>query len=277
MLLEATHLADVLLAVQRVDDRARTEEQAGLEERVGHQVEDAGAERAHAHGQEHVTQLRHGRIRQHALDVVLHQADGAGHQRRRGTDHRDNRQGDRRVLEQHRVTADHVNAGGHHGGGVDEGRHRGRAFHRVGQPYVERNLRRLARRADEQQQGNQRQRAERHLDRHLLRGQGDGREVKRIERHHQHQGAQDEREVTDAVDDERLLGRVRCRLLLVVEANQQVRAQAHAFPADEHHQDVRAEHQHQHEEAEQVQVREEPGEVGVGFLVHVRGRIDVNQ
>ena len=58
--LEATHLADVLFAVQRVDDRARAQEQAGLEERVGHQVEDAGAKRAHAHGQEHVAELRDG-------------------------------------------------------------------------------------------------------------------------------------------------------------------------------------------------------------------------
>jgi hypothetical protein len=33
----------------------------------------------------------------------------------------------------------HVNAGGDHGGGVDEGGDRRRAFHRVGQPDVQRN------------------------------------------------------------------------------------------------------------------------------------------
>ena len=160
---------------------------------------------------------------------------------------------------------------------MDQGRDRGRAFHRVRQPDIERNLRRLTGRADEQQQRNQRDGAEGHFDRHLLRRQRDGGEVERVEGHDQQQRTQEEREVADAVDDKRLLGRVRGRLLLVVEANQQVRTQANAFPADEHHQDVRAEHQHQHEEAEQVQVREEPSERFVRLLVHVRGRVDVNQ
>ena len=40
------------------------------------------------------------------------------------------------------------------------------------------------------------------------------------------------------------------------EADQQVRAEADALPADEHHREVGAEHQHQHERGEQVQVRE---------------------
>ena len=86
VLLQAAHVADVLLAVQRVNHRARAEEQAGLEERVRVEMEDAGAERADAHRQEHVAELRHRRIREHALDVVLHQADRAGKERRRRAD-----------------------------------------------------------------------------------------------------------------------------------------------------------------------------------------------
>ena len=54
-------------------------------------------ERADAHRQEHVAELRHRRVREHALDVVLHQADRAGHQRRRRADDRDDRQRLRRV------------------------------------------------------------------------------------------------------------------------------------------------------------------------------------
>ena len=78
--------ADVLLAVQRVDHRARAEEHQRLEERVRVEVEDAAGEGADAHRQEHVAELRHRRVGQHALDVVLDQADGAGHQRRRRAD-----------------------------------------------------------------------------------------------------------------------------------------------------------------------------------------------
>ena len=69
-----------------------SEEEQRLEERVGVEMEDARGVRADAHGQEHVAELRHGRVREHAFDVVLHEADRAGHQRRRGTDARDDRQ-----------------------------------------------------------------------------------------------------------------------------------------------------------------------------------------
>ena len=41
--------------------------------------------------------------------------------------------------------AQQEDAGGDHGGRVDERRHRRRAFHRVGQPEVQRDLRALAR------------------------------------------------------------------------------------------------------------------------------------
>ena len=83
VLLQPAHVPQVLLAGERVNDRAGSEEQQRLEERVRVEMEDAGGVRADAHRQEHVAELRHRRVREHALDVVLHQADRAGHQRRR--------------------------------------------------------------------------------------------------------------------------------------------------------------------------------------------------
>ena len=43
---EASHVAEVLLVVERVDDRPGAEEQARLEEGVRDEVEDAGGDRA---------------------------------------------------------------------------------------------------------------------------------------------------------------------------------------------------------------------------------------
>ena len=55
-----------------------------------------------------------------------------------------------RQLEQRRHARHHEDAGGHHRRGVDQRRDRRRAFHRIRQPDVQRHLRRLAHRADEQ-------------------------------------------------------------------------------------------------------------------------------
>ena len=275
--LEAAHLPEVLLAVQRVNHRAAAEEEQRLEEGVRVEMEDAGAERADAHRQEHVAELRHRRVRQHALDVVLHQADRAGKQRRRRADDRHDLQRLGRVREQHGVAADHVDARRHHRRRVDQGGDRRRALHRVRQPHVERNLRGLARGADEEQQRRHRHHAPARLGWQHRRLRRDLLEVERAEVREDQQRAEDEREVADAVDDEGLLAGVGGRLLLVPEADQQVGAEADAFPAHEEHREVRPQHQHQHERGEQVQVREVPRVFAVGLLVHVRGRVDVNQ
>ena len=57
-----------------------------------------------------------------------------------------------------------------------------------------------------------------------------------------------------------LLPAVRVGQLLVPEADQRVGAEADAFPADEHQQQVVAQHQRQHREGEEVQVGEEAPE-----------------
>ena len=107
------------------------------------------------------------------------------------------------------------------------------------------------------------------------RGREDLLEVERAEEGEDAEDPEDEAEVADAVDDERLLAGVGRELLLVVVPDQQVRAQAHAFPPDEEHEEVAAEHEDEHREHEEVQVREE---APVALLVpHVARGVDVDE
>src|SRR2546428_525889 len=69
VLAQTAHLAHVLLAAAAVDHRAGTEEETGLEEGVGHDMENRRGERADARGQEHESELRDRRVGQHFLDV----------------------------------------------------------------------------------------------------------------------------------------------------------------------------------------------------------------
>jgi hypothetical protein len=160
---------------------------------------------------------------------------------------------------------------------MDQRGDRRRAFHGVGQPDVERNLSRLPRRADKQQQRDQRHRAKGRFRADAGGGAGDLLEIERGEALEDGEHAEDESEVANPIDDERFLAGVGCRLLAIPEANQQIRAESDAFPPDEHHEEVRAQNEHEHERREQVQVREVARVLGARLLVHVGGRVDVDQ
>ena len=82
-LAEAAHPVQRLLAGHRADQRAGGHEQQRLEERVGHQVEQAGRVGADGDAHDHVADLGHRRVGDHALDVRLGEADRAGDQERR--------------------------------------------------------------------------------------------------------------------------------------------------------------------------------------------------
>ena len=103
-----------------------------------------------ADGHDHVAELRERRVGEDALDVVLLDGDERREQRGEAADVGDDVQ--RVGVEQKQHPAKHVNAGGHHRRGVDQGGDGRRAFHRVRQPDMQRELRRLADRAAENQQ-----------------------------------------------------------------------------------------------------------------------------
>jgi hypothetical protein len=81
-LFQSSHLPDVLFLMHRMNDGPRAQKKERLEESVGHNVKDAGTECPDAEGQEHVSQLADGGIREHFLDVVLNEADRGGKERR---------------------------------------------------------------------------------------------------------------------------------------------------------------------------------------------------
>ncbi len=149
---QPAHLAHVLLAAHRMDDRARAEEEAGLEERMRHQVEDARGIGADADRREHVAELADGRVRENLLDVVLRDADGRGEERRQHPIVATNSIVSGRHREEEVQARDHVDARSDHRRRVDQRADRSRTRHRIGEPYVERNLRRFAGRAEEEKQ-----------------------------------------------------------------------------------------------------------------------------
>ncbi len=89
-------------------------------------------------------------------------------------------------------------------------------------------------------------------------------------------------EVTDTVDHKRLDRRRIRRGLLVVEADQQIGRDAHAFPAKKHLNKVVRCHEHQHREGEERQIGEETGAIGFGVreilvMGHVAEGIEVDE
>ena len=130
------------LVTAGVNHRAGAKEQQRFEEGVRDQVEHAGQPAADAQGQHHVAQLADGRVGQHALDVGGGDGDRGGQKQRDAADVGDHQQ---HFGREHRIEPPHqVDAGGHHRRRVDQGRDGRGAFHRIGQPDVQRELGALA-------------------------------------------------------------------------------------------------------------------------------------
>ena len=281
LVLEPAHLPDVLLVMHGHDHRARAEEQEGLEEGMGEQMEHSDRVGADAHGDEHVAELRAGRIGDDALDVVLYQADSRGEQGGRGAD--DDHKGlrDRRELKERRQPRHHEHARRHHGGGVDQRGHRRRPFHGVRQPGMQQELGRLAHRAHEQEEADQRQRIDvpgqemNGLAGQRRRLRKDCGEIHRSSHHEDRKDAERKAEVANAIDHEGL-DRRRIRLrLMKPESDEQIAHQPNALPAEEQLDQIVGRHQRQHREGEQRQIGEEARPVRV--LFHVADGIEVDE
>ena len=271
---EAAHVVERLVAAHRRDHRAGGHKEQRLEEGVGHHVEEAADVGGGADAHNHVTDLRHRRVGDHALEVGHHEADAAGYQQRQRTDDRADRCRRWRPLEEHVEAADQIDASGDHCCGVDQRADRCWAFHRVGEPSLERNLRRLGEGADEDQQHRDHQ-----LRRILLKGcVGAGEELAVVEHAHrleEEERSEHEADVADDVDHEGLDAGRRGRVAAVPVGDQHVGGGANEGPANDQQHHVAREHQQQHREDEEVEVREVANVTLVGL--HVASRVEVDQ
>ena len=131
---EPAHFPDVLLVVQGDDDRARAEEEHALEERMGEEMEHGNIARGRdGDADDHVTELRDGGVGEDAFDVVLLRGHEARSEAGDGADPHDDFARDFRRGEKDGENArEHVDAGGDHGGGVEQRGDGCRTFHRVG-------------------------------------------------------------------------------------------------------------------------------------------------
>ena len=175
-----------------------------------------------------------------------------------------------RLLEDRVRARDQVDAGGDHRRRVDEGADRRRAFHRVGQPRLERDLRRLRHRAAEQ--------AERDEVRLPSTRGGRRRRVANVERarvRDQDEEGERHRRVAERVHHEGLLRGLHRARPVVPEADQEVRREADEPPADEQHEQVAALDEQQHREDEERDVREVAALLVVA--VHVADRVEDDQ
>ena len=164
---------------------------------------------------------------------------------------------------------------------MDQGRHRSGTLHGIGQPGVEAELRRFPHGADEQKEGDDRQRVK-------LAAEDDDRAVSelvhlpeddvvldRVEQEEDGSDTQHEGEVADTIDDEGLDGGGTSRRAIVPEADQEVGGETDTFPAEEQLQEVVGGDEHEHGEGEEREVAHEPRDALV--VGHVTHRIDVDQ
>ena len=241
---------------------------------MGHQVEHRGRIAADADADEHVADLAHRRVGDDPLEVGDDDRDRAGDQQGGDADPSGDVGRGRGEFEEHVRAGDQVDAGRDHGGGVDQRGDRGRAFHRVGQPCVERHLGRLGECADQQEQADR-------DDRPFVGGEDvrglleDGAVVDGADLAEDEDCRQDEADVSDHVDNEGLHAGLGGGDAAVPVADQGVRGEADEGPADDQQDEVAGQDQQQHREDEEVEVAEE----AVVSLVrlHVGIRIDVDQ
>ena len=272
------------------NDRAGTHEEQRFEEGVGDEVEHADGDAAEAQAGHHVAELRNGGIGEDALDVVLCDGNEGSENRSGCADPGDDCEsgrgstGERASLHERIDAGNQVDASGDHGSGVNERGDGCGAFHRVGQPDVERKLAALARCPGKDEQADCAGGSE--AEARVLRQQSSQRpafhgtcamvvEEQRARLGKQPDDSEKKEDVANPRGEEGFLGGSGGRRLVVPEADEQVGGEADQFPIHEQEQDAVRDNDAQHGPREE---REKTEEAGVVLVVgHVASGVDEDE
>ena len=227
--IEAPHLAHVLLVMQRVDDEARAQKELRFKERVREEMQHARLIRSDADAHDHIADLRHRRIGEDAFDIPLGHAENRTRHHGDRADHGDHFLRGRREIPQRREARDEIHARGDHRCGMDERGDRSRTFHRIGEPRMQRDLRRFRHRTDEEPDTDREH--ERFAKRSgfcedIGKRNRSRRRIAREDREH-------DADIAEDVDDERFARRSDGRRFVEPEADQKIRCEANETPAHE--------------------------------------------
>ena len=254
ILAQTAHVAHILVVVHADDDRTCGQEQQGFKEGVRHHMEHGNRIGGHAQSHGHITQLRQGRIGNHAFDVILNRAEEAHEQRGNRANHHNHAQRGGGQFIHGRHARHHEQACGHHRCGVNQRGNGRRAFHGIGQPNVQRKLCGFTHCADKQQQAGDSNQVGAQK-RYVLHVRQIGKHVRIAQaaaeiRQHQ-TDAEHKTEVAHTVHQKGFQVGENSAVAFEIETNQQIRHQAHGFPAEEELDEVIGHNQHQHAESKQ--------------------------
>ena len=282
VLAQSTH-GRHLVAVYGMDDAAGPEEEQRLEHGVGEEVEHGGhvTQRTHVfvaggvfgadtERYHHERNLRDGGEGQHALDVALAAGHGGSVEGGEGSHPGHYVKGSGSILNpQGEETGNLEHTGHYHGGGMDEGRHGGRAFHGIGQPDVEGEHGTLTGTADEHEEQGGGQHHGSLGKAFLAELKAEGAAVVTID-----EDTDKEEHIGKAGYDECLLRSGDGCGGGVVETDEQVGGNAHQLPEHVHLEDVGGHHQSEHGHGEEAQ--ESVITLEAAFAVHIAERVDMH-
>ncbi len=209
-------------------------------------MKDARGIRAYTQRHEHVSKLRDRGVGKHTFDVVLHKTHRCRKNRSECSDRHNDGQRDCRLRKQGSGARHHIDSRSDHRCSVDQGAYRRGAFHCIGEPNIQRKLRRFSDRSAEKPQTGSRddcRRNRRSSCKYFLKRNG-------TERYEYCKNADQKSEITDAVYDKRFFPCVRRAFLFKPEPDQKIRTESHQLPAYKQQNVIVGQYQHQHRKDE---------------------------